>query len=103
MERVDVAIVGGGPAGSSAAYEAAAGDANALVLEKGVPRADRARAGPDSTDAAGLLDYWIDLMDFDPEQLPDCRFTDPRISADLQVEISLVSIPIGVTYVHQCN
>jgi len=71
MERVDVAVVGGGPAGTSAAWTAAANGANAVVIEKGVPRADRDELGPDSTDAAGLLDYWIDLMDFDPSEIPD--------------------------------
>ena len=71
MERVDVAIVGGGPAGTSAAWTAASAGADALVVEKGVPREDRGGVGPDSTDAAGLLDYWIDLMDFDPEEIPD--------------------------------
>ncbi len=71
MERVDVAIVGGGPAGTSAAWKAAEHGADALVIEKGVPRADRDGPGPDSTDAAGLLDYWIDLMDFGPEQIPE--------------------------------
>jgi electron-transferring-flavoprotein dehydrogenase len=71
MERVDVAVVGGGPAGTSAAWTAAAGGANALVIEKGVPRADRDGLGPDSTDAAGMLDYWVDLMDFSPEDIPE--------------------------------
>jgi electron-transferring-flavoprotein dehydrogenase len=71
MERVDVAIVGGGPAGTSAAWKAAEGGANAVVFEKGVPRADRDGNGPDSTDAAGLLDYWVDLMDFGPETIPE--------------------------------
>ncbi|MFC7134978.1 MULTISPECIES: NAD(P)/FAD-dependent oxidoreductase [Salinibaculum] len=71
MERVDVAIVGGGPAGTSAAWKAAEAGADALVVEKGVPRADRDRLGPDSTDAAGMLDYWVDLMDFDPGDIPD--------------------------------
>jgi electron-transferring-flavoprotein dehydrogenase len=70
MERVDVAIVGGGPAGSSAAHAAAEHGADAVVLEKGVPRADRDRLGPDSTDAAGMLDYWVDLMDLD-EPFPE--------------------------------
>ena len=70
MERVDVAVVGGGPAGTSAAWAAAAAGANALVLEKGVPRADRDGLGPDSTDAAGMLDYWVDLMDL-PVDVPD--------------------------------
>jgi len=37
MERVDVAIVGGGPAGSAAAHAAATDGADALVLEKGFP------------------------------------------------------------------
>ena len=71
MERIDVAVVGGGPAGTSAAWTAAEGSANAVVFEKGVPRADRDEPGPDSTDAAGLLDYWIDLMAFDPEDIPE--------------------------------
>jgi electron-transferring-flavoprotein dehydrogenase len=71
MQQVDVAIVGGGPAGSSAAYEAAVQGADTVVFEKGVPRADREGLGPDSTDAAGMLDYWVDIMDFRPEELPD--------------------------------
>ncbi|WP_048077828.1 FAD-dependent oxidoreductase, partial [Halorubrum sp. AJ67] len=71
MERVDVAIVGGGPAGSSAAHAAATGGADALVLEKGVPRADRDRLGPDSTDAAGILDYWVDIMGIHPDEFDD--------------------------------
>ncbi|WP_324757742.1 NAD(P)/FAD-dependent oxidoreductase [Haloarcula sp. GH36] len=71
MEHVDVAIVGGGPAGSSAAAAAADHGADAVVLEKGVPRADRDPTGPDSTDAAGLLDYWIDLMEFSVDEIPD--------------------------------
>jgi electron-transferring-flavoprotein dehydrogenase len=71
MEQLDVAIVGGGPAGSSAAEAAADRGADAVVLEKGVPRADRDRMGPDSTDAAGMLDYWVDLMGFGPDEFPD--------------------------------
>jgi len=69
MRDVDVAVVGGGPAGSSAGRTAAERGADALVIEKGVPRADRAAPGPDSTDAAGMLDYWVDLMDL-PEPVP---------------------------------
>ncbi len=71
MERVDVAVVGGGPAGSAAAWAAADAGADTLAIEKGVPRADRDGLGPDSTDAAGMLDYWVDLMDFDPEEIPE--------------------------------
>ncbi len=71
MERVDIAVVGGGPAGASAAMAAASGGANVLVLERGIPRADRDHPGPDSTDAAGMLDYWVDLMDVDHEAIPD--------------------------------
>lgn len=71
MERVDVAIVGGGPGGSAAAEQAARNGADTVVLEKGVPRADRDGPGPDSTDAAGMLDYWVDLMDIPFEEIPD--------------------------------
>ncbi|ERH01214.1 MAG: Dehydrogenases (flavoprotein) [Halonotius sp. J07HN6] len=71
MERADVAIIGGGPAGMAAAHAAASEGADALVLEKGVPRADREGMGPDSTDAAGILDYWVDLMEIHPDEMPD--------------------------------
>ena len=71
MERADVAIVGGGPAGSAAARAAAAEGADALVVEKGVPRADREGLGPDSTDAAGMLDYWLEIMDLGADEFPD--------------------------------
>ncbi|MFB6299751.1 MAG: NAD(P)/FAD-dependent oxidoreductase [Halobacteriales archaeon] len=71
MERVDVAVVGGGPAGSSAAKAAADRGVAVALFEKGVPRADRDGLGPDSTDAAGMLDYWVDLMDMAPEEIPD--------------------------------
>ncbi|NEU56354.1 NAD(P)/FAD-dependent oxidoreductase [Halorussus sp. MSC15.2] len=71
MKRVDVAIVGGGPAGTSAARAATEEGADALLVEKGVPRADREELGPDSTDAAGMLDYWVDIMDIPFEEIPD--------------------------------
>jgi len=71
MERVDVAIVGGGPAGTSAARAAAQQGAETVVLEKGVPRADRDRLGPDSTDAAGFLDYWMEVAGFEPDEFPE--------------------------------
>ena len=72
MERFDVAIVGGGPAGAAAAHAAASAGASAVVLEKGVPRADRPdRLGPDSTDAAGILDYWVDIMGIHPDEMPE--------------------------------
>ncbi len=71
MERADVAIVGGGPAGMAAAHAAAEAGADAVVVEKGVPRADREGLGPDSTDAAGMLDYWVDIMGIDPAELPE--------------------------------
>lgn len=71
MERVDVAVVGGGPAGAAAGHAAADQGAQTVVLEKGVPRADRDGVGPDSTDAAGILDYWVDLMRISPEEFPE--------------------------------
>lgn len=71
MERHDVVVVGGGPAGANAGRAAAEADADVLVLEQGIPRADRADLGPDSTDAAGMLDYWVDIMELDPADIPD--------------------------------
>jgi len=71
MERVNVAIVGGGPAGTAAAHAAASDGAATVVFEKGVPRADREGLGPDSTDAAGILDYWVDIMDIHPDEFAD--------------------------------
>ena len=71
MERVDVAIVGGGPAGCAAAEAAASNGADALAIEKGVPRSDRDGPGPDSTDAAGMLDYWVDILGIPFEEIPD--------------------------------
>ncbi|MCQ4332801.1 NAD(P)/FAD-dependent oxidoreductase [Natronomonas sp. F2-12] len=70
MQQADVAIVGGGPAGSAAGQAAASQGADAVVVEKGVPRADRDGPGPDSTDAAGILDYWVDIMDLG-EPIPE--------------------------------
>ena len=71
MQRVDVAVVGGGPAGTAAAHAAADRGAQTVGFEKGVPRADRSGQGPDSTDAAGILDYWVDIMGISPEEIPD--------------------------------
>lgn len=71
MDRFDIVVIGGGPAGTRAAERAASNDADVIVLEKGVPRADREHLGPDSTDAAGMLDYWVDIMDIPFEEIPD--------------------------------
>lgn len=71
MEQVDVAVVGGGPAGTAAARSAGAKGSEVVVIEKGVPRADRTDLGPDSTDAAGFLDYWVDIAGLDVEELPE--------------------------------
>ena len=70
MRRVDVAIVGGGPAGTSAGKAAADAGAETVVLEKGVPREDREGLGPDSTDAAGFLDYWVEIADLNYHEIP---------------------------------
>ena len=71
MEQVDVAIVGGGPAGAAAAEQAAIHGAETVLFEQGVPREDRDGLGPDSTDAAGMLDYWVDILDIPFEEIPD--------------------------------
>ncbi len=71
MDRHDVIVVGGGPAGANAGRAAAEAGADVLVLEQGIPREDREGLGPDSTDAAGMLDYWLDLMQLDPAAIPE--------------------------------
>lgn len=71
MESVDVVIVGGGPGGSRAGEAAAAAGASTIVIEKGVPREDREGLGPDSTDAAGMLDYWVDILEIPYEEIPE--------------------------------
>ena len=103
MERIDVAIVGGGPAGTSAAWTAAEGGADVVVFEKGVPRADREQLGPDSTDAAGLLDYWIDLMDFEPDTIPDDVILQRLDGADFlgpSAKLSIDHTGIDASYPH---
>ncbi|MDY7082691.1 MAG: FAD-binding protein, partial [Halobacteria archaeon] len=68
-EKFDVAVVGGGPGGSTAAAEAAKeGDLNVVVFEKGTQRNERDGLGPDSTDAAGILDYWLPIMEIGPDE-----------------------------------
>lgn len=71
MDTVDVAIVGGGPAGAMAGAAAARRGAETIIFEKGVPRADREELGPDSTDAAGMLDYWVDILGIPFAEIPD--------------------------------
>lgn len=71
MESLDVAVVGGGPAGSTAAREAAIDGLNVAVFEKGVRRTDREELGPDSTDAAGILDYWLEIMQIGPDEFSE--------------------------------
>ena len=81
MEHVDVAVVGGGPAGASAGAAAAATGADTVVLEQGVPRAERSTLGPDSTDAAAFVDYWVDLAGLDYAEIPDELITQPLEAA----------------------
>jgi len=98
--QYDVAIVGGGPAGAAAAQAAAAEGADAVVFEKGVPRADRDHLGPDSTDAAGILDYWVDLMDLD-EPIPEwvkCRELDAAEFVGPSESVTLTETNIDSSY-----
>ncbi|PSP96192.1 NAD(P)/FAD-dependent oxidoreductase [Halobacteriales archaeon QS_5_70_17] len=98
--QYDVAIVGGGPAGASAARAAAVEGADAVVLEKGVPRADREGPGPDSTDAAGILDYWVDVMDLD-EAIPEwvkCRELHAAEFIGPSESVTLTSTSVDASY-----
>ena len=61
----DVAVIGGGPAGTTAAKTVRdySDEMRVVLLDEGTERADRGdRIGPDSTDAAGQLKYWLDGM-----------------------------------------
>jgi electron-transferring-flavoprotein dehydrogenase len=103
MQRVDVAVVGGGPAGSAAAHAAATGGAETVVFEKGVPRADREGLGPDSTDAAGILDYWVDIMGISPGEIPDDILYRELDRADFigpSETVTLKSTGIDASYPH---
>ncbi len=64
-ETYTLAVVGGGPAGTTAAktFIDVSENGNVVLLDEGTKRADRdGEAGPDSTDAAGQLQYWLDDM-----------------------------------------
>jgi len=100
MQQVDVAIVGGGPAGTAAGYAAATAEAETVIIEKGVPRADRESLGPDSTDAAGILDYWVDIMDLDtpiPESVKHRELTGADFIGP-STEVTLDSTGMDSTY-----
>ncbi|MDZ7689455.1 MAG: NAD(P)/FAD-dependent oxidoreductase [Halobacteriales archaeon] len=92
MEEFDLAVVGGGPGGMSAAREAAK-EKRVVVFEKGIEREDRDEPGPDSTDAAGFLNYWVNVADFTPDfvdEMPvlqeiNCaEFVGPNVTATLR-------------------
>ena len=92
MEEFDLAVVGGGPGGTSAAREAAK-EKSVVVFEKGIGREDRDEPGPDSTDAAGFLDYWVNVAGFDPEfieevpvlqEIERAEFVGPNATATLR-------------------
>ena len=103
MERVDVAVVGGGPAGSSAGAAAATAGADTVVVERGVPRADRSELGPDSTDAAGFLDYWLDVAGLDYREIPDDVILQKLTSATFvgpSERIVVRDTGMGATYPH---
>jgi electron-transferring-flavoprotein dehydrogenase len=103
MQRVDVAVVGGGPAGTAAAHAAATRGAETVCFEKGVPRADRTEPGPDSTDAAGILDYWVDIMGISPEEMPDdiiYRELDRAEFIGPEEAVTLRSTGIDASYSH---
>ncbi|MFB6109283.1 MAG: NAD(P)/FAD-dependent oxidoreductase [Halodesulfurarchaeum sp.] len=103
MEQVEVAIVGGGPGGTAAARAAAESGANAVVFEKGVPRADRDHLGPDSTDAAGFLDYWTEIADLSPSELPAEVIHQPLTGAEFvgpNTSLTLCQTGIDSAYPH---
>ncbi|MFB6284069.1 MAG: NAD(P)/FAD-dependent oxidoreductase [Halobacteria archaeon] len=66
----DLVVVGGGPGGSMAAATATQNGCDVTLIEKGVDREERDCLGADSTDAAGFLDYWLNLVSFEKNDFP---------------------------------
>src|SRR4051794_32879636 len=73
MESYDVAIVGGGPAGATAAYRLASAGASVLVLDKATFPRDKPCGGGVTGRAARLLPFSIEPVVEDVVDRIECR------------------------------
>ena len=73
MDRYDVAIVGGGPAGSTAAYRLAQAGANVLLVDKATFPRDKPCGGGVTGRAARLLPFSIEPVVEDVIDRLECR------------------------------
>jgi geranylgeranyl reductase family protein len=72
VERFDVAVVGGGPAGSTAAYRLATAGASVLVVDRAVFPRDKPCGGGVTGRAARLLPFSIEPVVEDVVERMDC-------------------------------
>src|SRR2546426_12677544 len=75
MESYDVAIVGGGPAGATAAYRLASAGASVLVLDRATFPRDKPCGGGVTGRAARLLPFAIDPVVEDVVDTMDCSLS----------------------------
>src|SRR5256885_9333560 len=73
MADFDVAIIGGGPAGSTAAYRLATAGARVLLVDKATFPRDKACGGGVTGRAARLLPFSIDPVVEDVVDRVECR------------------------------
>src|SRR2546429_8868292 len=92
MESYDVAIVGGGPAGATAAYRLASAGASVLVLDKATFPRDKPCGGGVTGRAARLLPFSIDPVVEDVVDRLECRLHyGPHFRRDAQAPLALMT------------
>src|SRR5712691_950816 len=92
MNGYDVAIVGGGPAGSIAAYRLACAGANVLVVDRATFPRDKPCGGGVTGRAARLLPFSIDPVVEDVVDRLECRLHyGPRFERAAHAPLALMT------------